>query len=291
MKTTVIGLGTMGGRMAAALRTAGLDVTGYDIDPAASDAARRKGILLAYAREDAWAESEVVLLSLPGPAECRETAEAISRQASRVRVVVDLSTVDPQTSRDCAAALAGAGVSFLDAPVLGRPSRCGAWTLPVGGDEAALEIALPALQHLATNVRRVGDAGAGSAVKLLNNLMFAVINAVSVQVLHLAPQVGVDPKVFYDTVAGSGAATVSPLFREVGEKVLTGDFSPAFSLALLEKDNRLGLDMARVAGGDLPLNAAVATLVERALAEGLGGQDTAALIHVLKDRETQVETR
>lgn len=288
MRVAVIGLGTMGGRMAAALQADGQAVTGIDVDPAARETAWRTGVTVAEDGEAPWAKSDVVLLSLPGPAECLDIAEAIGRRPGRVRVVVDLSTVDPQASRDCAAVLEQAGVAFLDAPVLGRPAGCGAWTLPVGGSQDRLTEILPVLQVLAKSARRVGDVGSGSAVKLLNNLMFAAINAVSVQVLDLASRVGLEPSVFYSTVVGSGAATVSPLFREVGRSVLEDDFTPSFSLALLEKDNRLGLQLGSSAGGWLTLNEAVRPLLERALVEGLGAEDTAALIKVIRSTEGQV---
>lgn len=282
MSIAVIGLGTMGGRMAAALHADGQAVTGYDVDPGARDAAAGGGISVADSGSSAWAQADVVLLSLPGPAECRQVAEVIAQQPGSVRVVVDLSTVDPQASRDCADALAPAGVAFLDAPVLGRPASCGSWTLPVGGAPERLAEVLPVLTALAKSAVHVGDVGSGSAVKLLNNLMFAAINTVSVQVLDLSARIGLDPGVFYRTVVDSGAATVSPLFREVGKSVLADDYTPAFTLALLEKDNRLGLELGRSAGASLTLNEAVRPLLEQALADGLGAQDTAALITLLR---------
>lgn len=288
MRIAVIGLGTMGGRIAGALHAAGQTVAGYDIDPAARVAAARTGFAVMEDSEAPWAESDVVLLSLPGPADCLEVSEAISRQPGPVRVVVDLSTVDPQTSRDCAATLERVSVAFLDAPVLGRPASCGAWTLPVGGAPERLTEVLPVLRILAKSATCVGDVGTGSAVKLLNNLMFAAINTVSVQVLDLASRVGLDPSVFYSTVVDSGAATVSPLFREVGRSVLEDDFVPAFSLALLEKDNRLGLQLGHAAGGSLTLNEAVKPLLDEALACGLGGEDTAALIKVIRPADGDV---
>jgi 3-hydroxyisobutyrate dehydrogenase len=281
MNIAVIGLGTMGGRMAAALVEAGHHVTGHDLDEGARARARDSGVIVSWHGGEAWEGAQCVLLSLPGPAECRSATEAISENSGAVQVVVDLSTVDPETSRTCADLLKRKGVGFLDAPVLGRPPRCGQWTLPVGGAPEDLAVASAALAVLSTNVVPVGDVGAGSAVKLLNNLMFAVVNALSVEILDVAGPVGVDPRVFYATVADSGAATVSPLFREVCAKVLEQDFSPAFSIELLEKDNRLGMEMVRAAGRDLTFNASAADLIARALEAGLGAEDTAAVVKVL----------
>lgn len=282
MRISVIGLGTMGGRIADALLRGGQQVLGHDIDPAARARAEQAGIAVVGDDVVPWGGCDVVLLSLPGPDECRQVATSIARRPSGARAVIDLSTVDPRTSQECARVLADAGVGFLDAPVLGRPPACGSWTLPVGGAAERLEEVRPVLSLLAKSVRHVGETGSGSVVKLLNNLMFAVINTVSVQVLDLASKVGLEPSTFYGTVVDSGAATVSPLFREIGRSILEDDFTPAFTLALLEKDNRLGVEMARAAGGSLPLNEVVGPLLERALAEGLGSEDTSALVKLVR---------
>ena len=141
-------------------------------------------------------------------------------------------------------------MGYLDCPVLGRPQGCGKWTLPTGGDERHLEVARPILQHLAARILPVGPSGHGNVVKLLNNLMFGAINAITAEVFALSRKLGMEPKVLFGTIAESGAATVSNLFRELGPKILADDFSPLFSIDNLHKDMRLGIEMARKVGAN-----------------------------------------
>jgi 3-hydroxyisobutyrate dehydrogenase-like beta-hydroxyacid dehydrogenase len=119
-------------------------------------------------------------------------------------------------------------------------------------------------------------------VKLLNNLMFAAINAVTTEVLAMCEGVGMDPQVFFSTVVDSGAATVSNLFRELGPKILARDFTPAFSVNLLMKDVRLGMEMAARATIPAVIAPACELLIEMARARGFGAEDTGALVKVFE---------
>jgi 3-hydroxyisobutyrate dehydrogenase-like beta-hydroxyacid dehydrogenase len=192
---------------------------------------------------------------------------------------VDTSTVDPDTTRRMAAEAAKAGVGYLDAPVLGRPDACGRWTMPVGGDAGTLERVRPALEALG-GIAHVGGSGSGNAIKLLNNLMFGAINAVTAEVFAAAERVGVSPERFYETVAASDAATVSNLFRALGPKILERDFSPTFAMSLLDKDNRLAVEMMERAGAPVMVGDMVKSLNGLALAAGHSGEDTSALVKV-----------
>jgi 3-hydroxyisobutyrate dehydrogenase-like beta-hydroxyacid dehydrogenase len=138
------------------------------------------------------------------------------------------------------------------------------------------------LELLATRIIHVGMSGAGNTVKLLNNLMFSAINAVTAEVLAICAACGMDAQVFVQTVADSGAATVSNLFRELGPKILARDFSPAFSIDLLHKDVRLGLEMASRARVPTIISTAGAVLIEMARARGLGPEDTGAVVKVFE---------
>ena len=283
MDVGVIGLGAMGGRMVSTLLSAGHEVTVYDVSAAAVERAVDAGAKPAASNAEIGAVSQVVLLSLPLPAHVVEvvTGETglLSRPAEGL-VVVDTSTVDPNTTRRLANEATAIGVGYLDAPVLGRPDACGSWSLPVGGDHAALEVAHPALEALARNVLHVGESGAGNAIKLLNNLMFGAINAITAEVFVAAALVGVSPREFYDAVAGSGAAAVSGLFRELGPKILERDFSPTFTVDLLHKDNSLAIEMIEDAGASVIVGGAVETLNGLARAAGYGSEDTSATMKV-----------
>lgn len=242
----VIGLGAMGGRAATKLAEAGHRVRGYDPAAEARDAARANGVDPHDSPETALSDARIVLLSLPMPSDVTTFASEFLAGLDSDAVVVDLSTIDPDSAKQAAASIGG---SYLDAPVLGRPDRCGHWTLTVGGDSEAVRRVQPLLENtVAATVAHIGEVGSGSVVKLLNNLMFGAINAVTAEALNVSRRCGVDPETFARVVADSGAATVSGLFRELGTKIPAADFSPTFGLGLLHKDNRLAVDLAESTG-------------------------------------------
>jgi 3-hydroxyisobutyrate dehydrogenase-like beta-hydroxyacid dehydrogenase len=280
MDVGIIGLGAMGGPMAAALAGAGQRVLAYDVSSAAVTCAAAAGAVIATSSAEVGANAPVVLLSLPSPAHVASVVEGDDGLLSRPRqnlVIVDTSTVDPDSSRRLAQRAEATGVAYLDAPVLGRPDACGRWTFPVGGDAQALERARPVLEALGA-VTHVGASGTGNAIKLLNNLMFGAINAISAEVMASCEAVGVSPRVFFETVAGSQAATVSPLFRQVGSKIVDGDFTPTFTIDLMHKDVSLALDMLATGGVSPQVGDAVLAQIERAREAGLGREDTSAVV-------------
>lgn len=283
MRIGVIGLGAMGGRIAEALAAAGHTVVGCDVSPETRQ--RMSGGLAECVAEaqDAARGAAAVLLSLPAAAQVESAVagpRGVLQTAAPGSVVVDLSTVEPATSRGLAEVAAARGIGYLDAPVLGRPHLCGQWTLPVGGEADTLEQVRPLLEVLASRVLLVGPSGSGNALKLLNALLFGAINAATAEIMAIAPRVGLSREVFFEAVANSSAATVSPLFREVGAKILARDFAPVFTLDLLHKDNGLGLSMARDAGAPLILATTVQLLNELGQAQGCGTQDSSALVRV-----------
>lgn len=280
VRVGVLGLGTMGGRAAAAAAAAGHDVVGFDPVPEVRARAAGEGVRVVDTAEAALDGAEVVLVSVPRPEHVRALADGALRSAAAGTVVVDLSTIDPATARQAAATLAEDGVVYLDCPVLGRPAGCGTWTLVVGGADLDVARVTPLLEStLARRVIRVGDVGAGSVVKILNNLMFGAINAVTAEAVHLCRGAGIDPSLFVDAVLESGAATVSNLFRDIGPRLVAGRDEPVFALDLLAKDNRLALDLAAGAGLEAPVAEAITQVNDRALALGYGSRDSIAVLH------------
>ena len=138
----------------------------------------------------------------------------------------------------------------------------------------------PVLEKLARKVIHVGPLGAGNTLKLLNALMFSAINAMTAEMMAISAKAGLPPKVLFETIAESQAATVSGLFKEVGAKIVARDFAPVFSIDLLAKDNRLAIDMARDYAAPPILANTVQVLNELASARGLGAEDTSALVKV-----------
>jgi 3-hydroxyisobutyrate dehydrogenase-like beta-hydroxyacid dehydrogenase len=292
----LVGAGTMGSRMLTRLAERGYSVVARDIAPEAERRAAQAGAAIARSPAEVARRAPTILLSLPMPADVEAVVtagEGVLDGARPGSVIVDLSTIDPDTTRRCAQHAGDQGVGYLDAPVLGRPPGVGKWTLPVGGESRDLERVRPVLEALAARVVHVGPSGSGHIVKLLNNLMFAAINATTTEVLAICEGVGLDPQVFFNTVVDSGAATVSNLFRELGPKILARDFAPAFSLTLLRKDVRLGAEMASRAMVPTVIAPACGVLIEMALAGGMGAEDTGALVKVfegLSSREVRPHT-
>ena len=279
----VIGLGAMGGRAAATLAAAG-EAHGYDPVPAARERAAAAGVLVADSPAEAVRMASLVLLSLPTPDVVRTVIGRLGDLVSG-KLVADLSTIDPGTAREVGAVLAGHGARFVDAPILGRPEGCGDWTLAAGGTEADVAaLAAAVVGRIARAVERVGDLGAGSTVKILNNLMFGAINTVTAEVMDLAGRAGVEPSRFAQIIAASGAATVSPLFGSIAPKMAAARYEPTFSVRLLAKDVRLGTELAAHLGVEAPMAELVRRITDRAVADGLGDQDTSAVIEVFRDQ-------
>ena len=274
----ILGLGTMGGRVAARAVACGLDVVGFDPARQASERASSAGVKVVASAEECAALSRRLLLSVPRPEDVDGLVDGALRAATSGSVVVDLSTIDPGTARRAAESLSPVGVTYLDAPVLGRPEKVGGWTLVVGGDQGTVDAVAPLLTRVAAaKVVRVGEVGAGSVVKLLNNLMFGAINAVTAEAIALCRDNGVDPGTFVETVAGSGAATVSNLFRELAPRIVSGDDAPVFALDLLAKDNRLALALAQASGTAAPIAETVTAIDDEAVRRGLGSRDSGAV--------------
>jgi len=287
VKVGLIGIGTMGSRMCEALVSGGFTVIAWDIRSEAQEQARRSGAKVVASPAETARDTDIaILMSLPWPKDVEEVvtgSEGILAGARPGQVVVDLSTVDPMTTRRMAAASSPKGVGYIDAPVLGRPQGCGKWTLPCGGSEVDLKKVQPVLDKLAKRVVHVGSAGSGNIVKLLNNLMFGAINSITAEVMAVCAKVGMNPRVFFDTVAGSGAATVSNLFLELGPQILAHNWEPKFSVDLLYKDNLLGIAMGQEHGAPMPISQAVHLLNEMARAKGYGQLDTCSIVRIYED--------
>jgi 3-hydroxyisobutyrate dehydrogenase len=192
MQVAVIGLGAMGLAMAERLAERGEAVQGWDRDPARRRAAEAAGVAVA---EDAATGAEVVILSLPDDVAVRAVAATLPAAGMMAGgVVVDTSTVAPETPRALAPGFAATGLAWLDAPVSGGPhgARAGRLTMMVGGEAEALACAMPALEAIAAKVVHVGPSGAGAVAKLANNLLVAAHLLTAAEALRLARCAGVD---------------------------------------------------------------------------------------------------
>ena len=220
----VVGLGAMGLPIANALTTNG-SVVVYDAAPAAASRASAVGLRVAGSLVELARSCNTVLLSLPSAAVVEDVVSELAPAAPGL-LLLDTSTIGPEDSRRIGALAMAEGSAYLDTPVLGRPEMVGSWTIPVGGPVAAYDTVAAILEPVARRVVHVGELGSAATLKVANNLMFSVINAVTAEALMLAQAAGLDPGVFVDTVVDSGAATVSGLFRSVAPRAVDGDFRP-----------------------------------------------------------------
>lgn len=285
----VVGLGAMGLPMASAL--AGVrSVLAYDASPAAREHAADAGVPVADSLAALAQVCRVVLLSLPSAAVVEQVVEEIAT-SSPGRLVLDTSTIGPDDSRRIGASALERGTTYLDTPILGRPDAVGSWTVPMGGPAAAYVAVADVFEPLTRRVVHVGDLGAGATLKVANNLMFSVINAVTAEALLLVTAAGLDPGVFVDTVVDSGAATVSGLFRSIAPRAVEGEFEPTFSLSMVHKDNDLAVRLAASLGLELPVGLAARDLHDRAVAAGHGAEDSIAVLRLLEEESGQQARR
>lgn len=288
-----IGLGAMGGNMARRLASLGFTVTGYD--PSETNAKRSgdAGVKIVETPAAAADGADFVLSSVPDPAAIRRSYLGPDGVLTRVRkgmVLIDLSTIDPATWREVAAAAATHGVDCLDAPVSGGPADAGSGKLIflIGGEASVLEKSRPVLDALGPAINHVGPLGTGLIVKLVNNVMSVCNVVVAAEAMALGVKAGIDPQALFDMLSTSGGR--SHHFNKRFPNVLSGDFAPYFSIALSRKDLGLALDMAAELGVPMPAAGAVKQVYEAARAAGLANQDMAAVTK-LYEAWTGVEVR
>lgn len=279
----VVGLGAMGGAIVAALVSSDPDrpVVVHDPSPSAAARGAAAGGVVATSLAALADAVDTVILSLPDAAVVASVLDSLLDASAPPSLVVDTSTISPVDSRRHADVCSARGVSYVDAPVLGRPGAVGRWTIPVGGSTPEHGLA-ELLAPVAVRVVAVGPVGSAATLKVVNNQMLAVINAATAEALAVAAAAGLDPGVFVDTVIDSGAASVSGLFRDVAPRAVDGDFDPVFSLALMRKDNALAVDLAAASGVQAPVTSAALALHSRGVEAGLGERDSIAVLSVIE---------
>jgi 3-hydroxyisobutyrate dehydrogenase len=265
-RVAVIGLGAMGGAMAATLHRAGWEVTGFDPSEAARTAAEQAGITTTSTLEDV-AGTPYAVLSLPAASIVETTVPQLLAAQGTV-AIVDTTTSEPATSKHMAGLAEAQGAAFVDAPVSGGRDGASTGSLSafVGATEAALAAAEPVLLALTGGkYSHIGGPGSGNVVKLLNNVL-AAANLVSVgEALGVAKAYGIDPATAAASISdASGGSKVSA--NMYPNWVLSGTHDSGFSLGLMARDAALAVDVAAQIGENPPLLAAVANQWQDALA-------------------------
>ncbi|MCC2976513.1 3-hydroxyisobutyrate dehydrogenase [Sphingomonas sp. PL-96] len=287
-----IGLGNMGGGMAANLAKAGHDVRAFDLSDAALERARKSGCLAAGSARAAAEGAEAVVTMLPaGHHVAQVYEEGVFGVAAPGAVLIDSSTIDVATARRLAEAATGKGLLAVDAPVSGGIAGAAAGTLTfmVGGSDVAFAAAEPLLSLMGKAVIHAGAAGAGQAAKACNNMLLGATMIATCEAFLLAEQLGLDPQTFYDiSSASSGQSwsmtTYCPVPGVGPETPADHDFQGGFAAALMLKDLRLALDAASAASVDTPMGARAAELYASFVADGGASTDFSGIIRMLAKR-------
>ena len=283
-----LGLGNMGGPMAANLVSAGHTVHGFDPVTALKEAAAAKGATMFDAAADAVAGADVVITSLPNGDIVKSVYAEVVPAASSGALLIDTSTISVDDARAVNAQATERGLAQIDAPVSGgiKGATAGTLAFMVGGDESAFERAKPVLDPLAGKMIHCGASGAGQAAKLCNNMVLAVQQIAIGEAFVLAEKLGLPAQSLFDVITGAtgncwAVHTNCPVPGPVPTSPANNDFTPGFATALMNKD--LGLAMAAVqsSGSSAPLGSHAAEIYEQFAAEH-ADKDFSAVIEMLR---------
>jgi len=280
----LIGYGVMGKAIAKKLMNSNYQVFVYDKNESELTIAKKKGCFTCSSPQDVSLKTKIILLSLPNPEIVLDVVgnenHGILNSASPGTIIVDTSTVDPETSKKNYSKSSLKKVEYTDSPILGRPEFVGNWTLVIGRNSIINNNLKNVLLTFASKIVDAGAIGNGNILKILNNLMFGAINSITCEVLSLCKDQSVDLNLFFDTVSKSGAATTSKLFLELGPKIINNDFSTIFSINNLKKDIQLGLDLSKKSKSKLTISENVKKLTDLSISNGFGDEDTSAVFKI-----------
>jgi 3-hydroxyisobutyrate dehydrogenase-like beta-hydroxyacid dehydrogenase len=278
----LVGLGIMGSAMSQHLLDGGCAVLGFDLD---ADRIRqlesRGGTSMSSVREAAE-RAEVVITSLPGSQAALEVCAEVAAGAREGSIIVETSTLPHQVKDRCRELVSEAGAELLDCPLSGTGAQALVRDVVVygSGDEAAFERARPVMETFSRSVRYLGPFGRGSTMKLVANLLVAVHNAATAEAFALGEAAGLDPQQIYDTIRDGAGNSV--IFEKRGQLMVDRAYLPATAkISMFVKDTGLIAEFADGLGLGLPVLAATRPLYDRAVAQGLGDADAAALLETL----------
>lgn len=285
-----IGLGNMGGGMAANLAKAGNDVRAFDLSAEALARAGDAGCLIADSAEAAVADADVVVTMLPaGHHVTAVYAGSVFAAAKPGTLLIDCSTIDVATARANAEAAVQRGFDAVDAPVSGgiAAANGGTLTFMVGGSTDAFARAEPVLMAMGKAVIHAGTAGAGQAAKICNNMLLGASMIATCETFALAERLGLDLQTFYDISSRASGQNWSmtsycPVPGVGPETPADHDYVGGFATALMLKDLRLAMEAAKAAGADVPMGERAAELYEAFAAAGNGAVDFSGIIRAMR---------
>ena len=284
-----IGLGHMGSGMAANLAKAGREVRAFDLSEAALQAAEAAGCKRATSGAEAVAGADAVVTMLPAGKHVRAVyADSVFGAARADAILIDCSTIDVASAKAVAAQAAERGLAFVDAPVSGGTAAAtgGTLTFMVGGSLDAFARAEPYLAQMGKAVIRAGDAGAGQAAKICNNMLLGASMVATAEAFVLAEKLGLDAQTFFDISSKASGQCWSmtsycPVPGPVPAAPSNRDYEGGFAAALMLKDLKLAMEAAQGADASVPMGAQAEALYQAFANLGGGGKDFSAILKLL----------
>ena len=285
MRVGFVGLGTMGGAMAANAARAGFEVTAWNRTPGRAAELGDLGVSIAASPSAVAAASEVVITIVSDTPDVEAVLfgpGGVADGATAGSLVIDMSTISPSATRDFAQRLAQTDVAMLDAPVSGgsEGAKKGTLSIFVGGEAADLERARPVLESLGTTITHVGPIGAGQAVKAVNQVILAGTYLGVAEGVVLALKSGLD--VEQVVAALSGGAAQSWVLTNRSGRMLDNDYPLGFKVALHRKDLGIALSMARELGASLPVSALCEAIEAGLIGQGHADDDMSAVARSIR---------
>ena len=285
-----IGLGNMGNPMAANLVKAGHAVTGFDLVADNLEQASKAGVAVAGSAAEAVAEADIVITMLPAGKHVLAVYEDIVSEAKSGALFIDCSTIDVDSARQAHAVAGDAGMASLDSPVSGGVGGATAATLTFmcGGSSEAFARAEPVLSAMGKKVVHCGDAGAGQAAKICNNMILGISMIGVGEAFVLAEKLGLSHQALFDVASTSSGqcwslTTYCPVPGPVPASPANNDYKPGFAAALMLKDLRLSQEAATKSGAATPLGAHATDLYHRFNQAGNDGLDFSAIVNFLRE--------
>ncbi|MCQ1850709.1 3-hydroxyisobutyrate dehydrogenase [Neorhizobium galegae] len=290
-KIAFVGLGNMGGPMAANLVKAGHEVRGFDLSEASVKAAAETGVKASGALAEAVSDAECVITMLPKGQHVVAVWTDLTTLIPEGTLVIDCSTIDVENARKAHELADVMNCISLDAPVSGGTGGAAAGTLTfmVGGSEKAFALGKPILEAMGKKIVHCGDAGAGQAAKICNNMILGISMIGVCEAFGLAEKLGLSHQALFDVASTSSGqcwslTTYCPVPGPVPTSPANNDYKPGFAAALMLKDLTLSQEAAKQSGAATPLGAHAAELYAEFEETGHGADDFSAIIQMLRGK-------
>ena len=288
-----IGLGNMGGPMAANLVKSGERVIGFDVVEASRQASARDGVQIFATARGCVENADVVISMLPAGEHVLSVWKDILPIANQGSLFIDCSTIDVASARSAHALAAERGIATLDAPVSGGVggAKTATLTFMVGGSKKAFEHGKPILERMGKRVVHCGEAGNGQVAKICNNMILGISMIAVSEAFVLGEKLGLSHQALFDVASASSGQCWSltsycPVTGPVPASPANNDYKPGFAAALMLKDLNLAREAAQSVKANTALGAQAAEIYERFAQEGHSGADFSAIIKRVREQSS-----